>query len=282
VNGDVPTLKEIVHPEIKLVLADVDGTLVTSAKDLTPRTIAAVHDLNEAGIAFAVTSGRPPRGLTMLVDPLRITTPLAGFNGGMIVDAAMHVLEEKVLPAELVEPIIEVLSHAGLSVWVFQGVEWYVLDEAGPHVAREMIACQFAPLEVSSLSNHTSDVAKIVGISDDPAQIANASAAMAKAFGNQVAASSSQTYYLDVTHVDANKGSVIDYLSRTLGIENRHIATIGDMENDVAMFDKSGFSIAMGNARPDVRSVATVTTSSNEDDGFANAMQNFVLAPHQP
>jgi hypothetical protein len=48
------------------------------------------------------------------------------------------------------------------------------------------------------------------------------------------------------------------------------------------MFDKSGFSIAMGNARPDVRSVATVTTSSNEDDGFANAMQNFVLAPHQP
>jgi hypothetical protein len=105
---------------------------------------------------------------------------------------------------------------------------------------------------------------------------------MAEAFGNQVAASSSQTYYLDVTHVDANKGSVIDYLSRTLGIENRHIATIGDMENDVAMFDKSGFSIAMGNARPDVRSVATVTTSSNEDDGFANAMQNFVLAPHQP
>lgn len=217
----------------------------------------------------------------MLVDPLRITTPLAGFNGGMVVDAEMRVLEEKVLPAELVAPIIDVLSNAGLSVWVFQGIEWYVLDEKGPHVAREMIACQFAPLRVSSFSNITKDVAKIVGISDDPEQIANASAAMAEAFGDQVAASSSQTYYLDVTNIAANKGSVIDYLSRTLKIETEYIATIGDMENDVAMFEKSGLSIAMGNASSKVRGVATVTTLSNDADGFANAMRNFILAPRQ-
>jgi Cof subfamily protein (haloacid dehalogenase superfamily) len=281
VKGDASSPSAMVSSEIKLVLADVDGTLVTSAKELTSQTIAAVHQLNEAGIAFAVTSGRPPRGLTMLVDPLRITTPLAGFNGGMVVDAEMRVLEEKVLPAELVAPIIDVLSNAGLSVWVFQGIEWYVLDEKGPHVAREMIACQFAPLRVSSFSNITKDVAKIVGISDDPEQIANASAAMAEAFGDQVAASSSQTYYLDVTNIAANKGSVIDYLSRTLKIETEYIATIGDMENDVAMFEKSGLSIAMGNASSKVRGVATVTTLSNDADGFANAMRNFILAPRQ-
>jgi len=281
VNAAATSLKEMVAPEIKLVLADVDGTLVTSAKELTSQTIAAVHELNEVGIAFAVTSGRPPRGLTMLVDPLRITTPLAGFNGGMVVDPKMRILEQKVLPTELVEPIIELLLHAGLSVWVFQNVEWYVLDETGPHVAREMIACQFAPIEVSSFSNHTTEVAKIVGISDDPEQILNASMAMAAAFGQQVAASSSQTYYLDVTNVSANKGSVIDYLSEKLGIENRHIATIGDMENDVAMFEKSGFSIAMGNAHHDVQSMANVTTTSNENEGFANAMQTYILAPRR-
>ena len=88
-------------PAIKLLLADVDGTLVTQDKVLTERAIAAVRKLGEAGIVFAVTSGRPPLGMSMLIEPLHITTPVAAFNGGLLVNPDMSVLEQREIPGEL-------------------------------------------------------------------------------------------------------------------------------------------------------------------------------------
>src|SRR6202043_2139855 len=72
--------------KISLLLADVDGTLVTRDKILTERAQAAVRALHEANIRFAITSGRPPRGMAMLIDPLKIGTAVAGFNGGIFVN----------------------------------------------------------------------------------------------------------------------------------------------------------------------------------------------------
>ena len=71
---------------ISLLIADVDGTLVTEDKVLTERARAAVHRLHEAGVGFAITSGRPPRGMAMLIEPLALDTPIAGFNGGVYVE----------------------------------------------------------------------------------------------------------------------------------------------------------------------------------------------------
>jgi len=92
-----------------------------------------------------------------------------------------------------------------------------------------------------------------------------------------VTAARSQPYYLDVTHPDANKGAVARYLSAKYGIPPEAMATIGDMPNDVLMFAHSGLSIAMGNASPEVQRAARRTTASNEDEGFASAVDRFIL-----
>ena len=138
--------------KISLVLADVDGTLVTEEKILTGRARSAVAALRSAGIRFAITSGRPPRGMAMLFDPLELDTPIAGF-----------------------------------------------------------------------------------------------------------------------------KGAVVDYLSRHIGVPAEEIATIGDQPNDVVMFKRSGFGIAMGNASDEVKGQAGAVTDSYNDEGFAKAMEKFVL-----
>ena len=96
--------------------------------------------------------------------------------------------------------------------------------------------------------------------------------------GNTASAARSQPYYLDVTHPDANKGHVVIALSEALSIPPSQIATIGDMRNDVLMFQKSGVSIAMGNASPEVQRQAQFVTTSNEEEGFANAMETFILS----
>jgi Cof subfamily protein (haloacid dehalogenase superfamily) len=262
---------------IRLLLADVDGTLVTQEKVLTERSITAVRKLHEAGIVFAVTSGRPPRGMAMLVEPLDIRTPIAAFNGGLLVDRDMSVTEKRAIPGELVAPAIELLESFELSVWVYRGADWYVRDLGGPHVRREEMTVQFAPTLVEGYGDIREDVAKIVGVSDDHDAVQRASRAAGERFGEQVSASRSQPYYLDVTHPQANKGCVVRYLAGKYDLPTEAIATIGDMPNDVLMFAHSGLSIAMGNAGREVQRAARRVTKSNDEDGFAYAVQRFVL-----
>jgi len=263
---------------IRLLLSDVDGTLVTKEKTLTQRSIDAVHALHDAGVHFAVTSGRPPRGMSMLVEPLALRTPLSAFNGGLVVDPDMTVVEERLIPDELVPRSIELLESHALDVWVYQGADWLVRDLGAPHVARDAHTVQFAPTIAESFDGGLSGVAKIVGVSDDHEAVAAAETAAHNELGDQVSASRSHHYYLDVTHPQANKGAVVKFLSAKYGIPTEEIATIGDMPNDVLMFALSGLSIAMGNADREVQRAARRVTTSNDEDGFANAVERFVLA----
>jgi Cof subfamily protein (haloacid dehalogenase superfamily) len=263
--------------EIRLLLSDVDGTLVRPDKSLSARSIDAVRGLHDEGILFAVTSGRPPRGMTMLVEPLSLQTPLAAFNGGLMIEADLNVLEEHVVPDHVVAPTIDLLESFDLSVWVYRGADWFIRDPEGPHVEREAHTVQFAPTVVESFEGVESDVAKIVGVSDDYDTVEAAASAAREELGEHISASRSQPYYLDVTHPQANKGAVVTFLSERYGITADEIATIGDMPNDVLMFAHSGLSIAMGNAHREVQRAARYVTTANDDDGFANAVEQFIL-----
>jgi hypothetical protein len=262
---------------IRLVIADVDGTLVTQDKVLTPRSIEAVKRLKDAGIAFSITSGRPPLGMRMFVDPLGLTEPIAAFNGGVLVRPDMSVISQSFVPADTARKTIAMIRQHGLDCWVYTDRDWLVRDANGAHVAREQWTVKFAPKVIPGFAAHLDRVAKIVGVSDDYAAVAASETDVQRECGDHVSASRSQPYYLDVTHPDANKGHVVTVLSEMLSIPPAQIATIGDMPNDVLMFQKSGLSIAMGNATAEVQRQAQFVTTSNEQEGFANAMEAFVL-----
>ncbi len=264
-------------PSIRLVLADVDGTLVTQDKRLTERAVDAVHRLHRANILFAITSGRPPRGMEMLFDPLDLTTPIAAFNGGLLVERDLSMIEEKLVPEHVVGPVVELMTDAGLVPWLYRGTQWLVLDGDGPHVDREAATVDFEPTVVDSYDHLHHGVAKIVGVSDDRAAMDRATDQVGNRFSDHVSAAQSQPYYLDVTHPKANKGTVATSLSRRLEVPKGQIATIGDMPNDVLMFARSGLSIAMGNASSEVQEKADQVTTSNEEEGFARAVERFIL-----
>lgn len=262
---------------IAAVLADVDGTLVTKKKVLTPRAIAAIERLRERGVLFAITSGRPPRGMRMLVRPLEMRGPMAAFNGGIIVQPDMSIVDERAIPTDVTRAVIDTIAASGLYVWIYRGAEWYITDPHAPHAEREATTVQFQPTVVPSYDVLLDRVVKIVGVSDDHDKVARCEAAVQQKFGAQVSAARSQPYYLDVTHPTANKGVVIERLSHYYKIPPEQIATLGDQSNDVLMFRRSGLSIAMGNASEEVRRAATFVTASNEDEGFAKAVEEFIL-----
>lgn len=263
---------------VRLVIADVDGTLVTPDKILTPRASQSVRDLQRAGIAFTITSGRPPAGMKMLIEALALKDPIAAFNGALLVNPDLSVIREHLVPRAAAETVLRSLAEHGLDAWVYSDRDWYVHTRHGPHVDREEWTVKFPPVVVANFDGLLDRVAKIVGVSDDHALVARCEADIQAACGAQVSAARSQPYYLDVTHPNANKGSVVRMLSELLNIPSDEIATIGDMPNDVLMFKPSGLSIAMGNASDEVKREARFVTSANTEDGFAFAMEKFVLS----
>ena len=263
---------------IKLLVADVDGTLVNHDKLLTPRACDAVARLRAAGIGFAITSGRPPRGMSMLTRPLGLTTPVAAFNGGLFVQPDLAtVIEQRTLPVDVSTAVLSHLLGAGLDVWVYRGADWFIRDASAAHVAREQHTVAFAPTVVAALDGVLDGAVKLVGVSDDLALVARCEVELRQRIGATASAARSQPYYLDVTHPEANKGVVVRRLSTMLEVPLEQIATIGDMPNDVLMFDVGGTSIAMGNASADVQRCARHVTTSNDDEGFANAVDWFIL-----
>jgi hydroxymethylpyrimidine pyrophosphatase-like HAD family hydrolase len=169
------------------------------------------------------------------------------------------------------------LLRATLHTRVYSGNDWLITKIDAPHVAREAWTVKFEPKVVADVGDHLQQVAKIVGVSDDLDRVQRCEADSQAAFGQHATANRSQPYYLDVTNKDANKGAVVEYLSRQVGVPAQEIATIGDQPNDVLMFKRSGFSIAMGNASDEVKAQATAVTDSYNDEGFAKAMEAFIL-----
>jgi Cof subfamily protein (haloacid dehalogenase superfamily) len=230
--------------------------------------------------------------MQMLIKPLALTTPIAAFNGGLFVRPDLSMIEQRVLQKDVVAPVIEIIKAHKLVVWVYRGIDWFVPERHGPHVDREEWTVKFPPTVVPDFNDKMDDVAKIVGVSDDLETVAKCEAAVREQFADavhakqtsperepvsRVSAARSQPYYLDVTHPEANKGAVVMTLSKILGIPPEQIATFGDMPNDMSMFAKGGISIAMGQSSEEVKKAATYVTTSSEEEGFANGVEQYIL-----
>jgi Cof subfamily protein (haloacid dehalogenase superfamily) len=214
----------------------------------------------------------------MLVDPLALTEPLAGFNGGLLTNPDLSVIETHAIDPVVARNTVDMFKRLGADVWVYDSDSWLVRDPKAPHVEREAWILRFGPEVVRDFSDSQLGKAiKIVGVSEDQAVMAACETAAPGTLGDAVSATRSATYFLDVTDPKATKGCVVATLARRLGLKPSQIATIGDMPNDVLMFRESGFSIAMGNGSDAVKAQASAVTDSNEDDGFAKAVERFLL-----
>jgi Cof subfamily protein (haloacid dehalogenase superfamily) len=257
---------------IALVVSDVDGTLLTKDKTLTDAAKAAVRRLHEAGIGFTITSSRPTIGMRFLIEPLAITLPVGAFNGSCIVDPQLKPIERHLIPAAAAQRCLDVLNEFGVDIWLFTNEQWLTRHPDGEYVPHEKRAIRADPTIVADFAPYLEAACKIVGSSSDAALLQACEAAMQKALGAEATAIRSQSYYLDVTPPGCDKGTFVQTIAKRQGISTDAVATIGDMQNDLAMFRKSGLSIAMGNATDDVKKIATHVTASNEDEGFAKAI----------
>lgn len=264
-------------PAVKLVVADIDGTLLDPQKQLSEAVRKSVLKVKEAGILFSIISARPPRATKFLIDALQIEEPVACFNGALICTPTFETLSEIRMDPQDVERVATLILNHKLDLWMFRGADWYVSHLTGPHVEGHIKYLDHIPGYIGNNFNLCTNANKLVGVSDDYAAVKRCEADVIAACGSHISATRSADYYLDVTHRDANKGHAVEQLAKMMKVPLENVATIGDMPTDMLMFAKSGTSIAMGNGSDEVKSAAKFVTTSNSEDGFAKAMEDVVL-----
>ena len=271
----------VANSRVLLVVSDVDGTLLDPDKNLTPGAPGAVGKLRAAGIRFTIVSARPPRLTHELLRELHVTEPSACFNGALLIGSDDSVLRQLPMNTSDAQTVADRICALKLDLWMYTPTDWYVTNPTGYHVQHQegLMGAKATPLRIYDMSQY--HVLKLVGVSANFSAVKQAEVAVNAIPGLAISATRSSNYYLDVTHKDANKGQVILTLSKMLHIPPQQIATIGDMQTDALMFRQSGVSIAMGNASDDVKAQAKYVTRKNTEDGFAYAMEQFVLGLHE-
>lgn len=264
---------------IRFVLSDVDGTLLHPDHSLSQRTADAIRAMREAGVFFSLASGRPPKAMRHLIETFGIDVPVAGFNGGTLVNPDGSILVAHHLPAEAALITLALFSaEPDVEVWVFADGDWLRRDPPGPMVQREADGLGYGPVVVESFEPYLDRVDKIVAASNNTQLLVELESRLQPKVQGLAQVSRSQPVYLDVTAMLANKGEALKTLAEHLGVPLAQTAAIGDGGNDPAMFHVAGLSIAMGQAEETVKRQANVVTGSNVEDGAAEAFERFILA----
>jgi hypothetical protein len=260
---------------ISLVISDIDGTLITSNHELTEATKRAAKGLYERGIALSLASSRPPRSIVPLAEALELRGSFAAFNGALIVRGNGEVLARSVIAAETIARVKRIADEFGLGVWLYDEREWWA-PWRDAFVDREEHTSGFSP-RLDRYSERISRNANKLTVVGKPEMVAQAERQVLSELGEEVSASRSKPRFLDVTSFGIHKGTVVKRLAQLLGIPTEGVAVIGDGPNDIEMFRQAGVSIAMGQAVDEVIASADHVTSSNDDEGWARGIEQFVL-----
>lgn len=262
---------------IRLLVSDIDGTLVRSDKTLSDAVVSAVQDVLETRTPVSLISARPPSGMIWIAKKLGLTGPIGAFNGATIVNPDGTILSADRLDPALASRALDLLDQPGVTPWLFADGHWYARTRDNPHVPHEIKAANIEPIITDDFSRLIARVDKLVGVSDDHARLAELDATIAQAFAGEATVARSQPYYLDITTPRGNKGDGLKALVAQFGTTLAETAVLGDQNNDLPMFAIAGLSVAMGQAPDNVRRAATHASLSNDEDGVADAITRFVL-----
>lgn len=266
---------------VRLVVTDMDGTLLTPEKQITRRSVKAIARLADAGVSVCLVSSRAPAGMIRYRDILKLQTPYAAMNGAIIRDRDGRTVSSLILPPDAVRAALDMLTVHEVDGWLFCGDDWIVKDATSGYVPHEQKALGVPPVVVDSFDAWENRVGKITGSSADYDLLTRQESEIGQLLAGQASVARSAPYYLDITPLAANKGYALREIAGLMGVEPHEVASLGDMPNDIPMLDIAGLCIAMGNATDEVASHAHFMTDTNEDEGWAKAVETWIL-PRAP
>lgn len=270
-------MKNPVRKKIKLIAIDLDGSLLTSQNNITERTALAIKELLSRGVIFVIATGRMFASARKYALQFGPNTQVISYNGALIKSAAGQLLLHKPIPLNLAKDVMSFLRERKWHVNSYIDDVLYVkeLNQKALIYARNSdVTPRVAGDEIY---NPKKEPTKLLVVANDPSQTEQIRDEIKLNFNGRLFVAISSPLYIDLGNPETSKGRAIKFLADRLGIERDEICVIGDSENDIEMFEAAGVSIAMGNAREDVKSKASFVTASNDEDGVAVAIEEIVI-----
>ncbi len=263
---------------IKLFVSDIDGTLLVPGKEVSAKNIEAIKKMVDAGITVTIATGRMYRAALPIAQKLGVNVPIITYNGALIKTVDGKILHAEYLPADLV---VEIVNFFEKRNWYLQNYSGDVLyyparsDYTDFYESTQKVTGN--EISWAALREKTDKVCKLLSISSSAAETAERIAALKAEFGNKIEVTKSHPQFTEIICPGVSKASAIKILAQKLGVDKSEVMAIGDAENDLPMLKAAGQSVAMGNALDIVKNSCDFVTGNCEDDGFAEAVEKYVL-----
>ena len=266
----------------KLIVLDVDGTMLTSNRELTKRTIQTLRKVQQMGIRIALASGRPTYGILPLAKAIDLGVYngfIISYNGAQVMEAQTgQILFERRIDPQMVPYLEKRAAKLGMTMAYYDGNEVVSTDITNPHVKDEAEMNGMTLRQDNHLSLNMDDwPAEIMLVSDDEEALTSIEQHMQRHLNGVMDTIHSNPYYLEVVGYQVGKSYAMSALVQKMGIQMSEVLAIGDGEADINMIQMAGTGVAMANATEGVRRCADFTTLSNDEDGAALAIEKAIV-----
>jgi hypothetical protein len=249
----------------KAVFSDIDGTLLNSQHQITPKTEAAIKNMLKQGIPFIPVSARPPYAITPYTEQLGAQHGMICYSGALILDKNLTALYSVILAPQDLQKLNTLLADfTHLSISYYAGLDWFCNDVNNDWIKQES---EITGLSAKLLQGNLTDVHKIL-IMGSAEEIQRVEPVLKQALPH-LSIHRSKDEYLEIMNPAATKAKAIQFMAQHLGINAKQVIAFGDNFNDLDMLQYAGLSIAMGNAPDAIKQVAKEVTATNNEDGIA-------------
>lgn len=267
----------------KLLVLDVDGTLLNDAKEISKRTKAALLKVQQMGVRIVLASGRPTFGLIPLAKILELNNYggfIVSYNGCQIIKAENgEILFERRINLEILPYLEKKARKNGFAIFTYHDDTLLTDNEDSPHILQE---AQLNNLKIVKEEEFSTAIdfapCKCMLVSDDEQALIDLEMHWKKRMAGTLDAFRSEPYFLEVVPCGIDKANTLGFLMEHLNVQRDEVIAIGDGTCDVSMLQLAGIGIAMGHSLDSVKVCADYVTASNEDDGVAQAVEKLILA----
>ncbi|OAV71587.1 Phosphatase YidA [Bacteroidales bacterium Barb4] len=264
----------------KLLVLDIDGTLLNDSKVMTSGTLTALLKVQQAGVRIVLASGRPAYGVLPIAKALEMDKYggfIMSYNGGQILNAQSgEILFEKKLDAETISYVHKKAKKRGIPVFTYAN-DLIVTD--APENAHVLAEAALNKMRVAGAEDFTGAAShEYVLVSDDNAVLSDLYAHWKKRLNGVADVFFSEPFFLEIVPPSVNKGDALSFLKDALQVKTEEVIAFGDGVCDIPMLQLAGTGIAMGNANDAVKSCADHITLSNEEEGVAAAIEKHIVA----
>ncbi len=265
----------------KILVLDIDGTLTNSKKEIPPRTKSAILKAQEKGVIVALASGRPSPGITHVANELeldRFGGYVLSFNGGVITNyQTKEVIFEKVLPDGVIPVLYEEAKKAGVAIVSYLDDAIVTETPEAKYIDYEAFLNHMQVVKVDDfVDTLRSPVTKCLMVGD-PEILVKEEERLKKKLGDRLNVFRSEPFFLEIMPQNIDKAYSLDKLLKHLKMTREEMIACGDGFNDRSMIEFAGLGVAMCNAQPEVKAVADLVTLTNDEEGVALVVEDYML-----